>query len=81
VGTKRRRQYAVMGSTVNIGARLCARAAVGVALISDATRTAASAHDGFTPMGPINLTGVATPVDTFELMNERAQTRVRAQLR
>lgn len=80
VGTKRRRQYGVVGSTVNTGARLCARASVGAALISDATRAAISNHH-LRSIGPINLTGVTTPVETFELMSERTSVRERAQLR
>jgi adenylate cyclase len=82
VGTDRRRQYGVVGQTVNIGARLCARAGVGVALVSDATRAAASAHDDdLRSRGPINLAGVTTPVEAFELTNGQAPESVLAQLR
>lgn len=81
VGTDRRRQYGVVGQTVNIGARLCARAGVGIALVSDATRSAASSDDRLRPACAVELAGVARPVVTYELIGAGSVARESIQMR
>jgi adenylate cyclase len=67
VGTENRRQYAVVGEAVNIGARLCDRAAAGEILVSARAWSAAAAElrDQFLAAGSVELKGVATPVAVY----------------
>ena len=67
VGTENRRQYAVVGEAVNIGARLCDRAAAGEILVSDRAWSAAAAElrDHFVAAGSVELKGVAVPVAVY----------------
>ena len=64
VGTENRRQYAVVGEAVNIGARLCDSAAAGQILVSDRAWRAATdeLRDRFVAVGSVELKGVAEPV-------------------
>jgi adenylate cyclase len=67
VGAENRRQYAVVGEAVNIGARLCDRAEAGQILVSDRAWSAAAAEvrDRFAAAGSIELKGVAVPVTVY----------------
>ena len=67
VGAENRRQYAVVGEAVNIGARLCDRAAAGEILVSDRAWSAAAAEirDHFVAAGSVELKGVAVPVAVY----------------
>jgi adenylate cyclase len=64
VGTAGRRQYAVIGDTVNVGSRLCGKAAAGEVVASAAA--AAIGVDtpaaSFEPDDVVELTGVAEPM-------------------
>ncbi len=67
VGTENRRQYAVVGEAVNIGARLCERAGAGEIVVSERACSAASTElrEDFAPSGEVNLKGVAAPVVVY----------------
>jgi adenylate cyclase len=67
VGTENRRQYAVVGEAVNIGARLCDRAAAGEILVSNRAWSVASPElrEHFLAAGSVALKGVAAPVAVY----------------
>jgi adenylate cyclase len=67
VGTSDRRQYSVMGDTVNVGSRLCSQAGAGEVVSSEAARAAADddATATLAPAGTVTLKGVAEPVAIF----------------
>jgi adenylate cyclase len=58
-GGGRRRQYDVVGDTVNVGARLCSAAARGEIILSDQVLTRIPSPPAVEPMGPIELKGVS----------------------
>lgn len=68
MGARDRMDFTVLGSTVNLSARLCSKAAPGQVLSDSATRAAAEAAGvsvSFTPLDPIPLKGYAAPVPVF----------------
>lgn len=67
VGTSSRRQYSVVGDTVNVGSRLCAQAGAGEVVASTEARRPAEAWCAATLCddGPVTLKGVAAPVPIF----------------
>jgi adenylate cyclase len=58
-GGGRRRQYDVVGDTVNVGARLCSAAGRGEIILSDAVMTRVTSSLPVEPVGPIELKGVS----------------------
>ena len=65
-GTADRRQYSLVGPTINRGARLMQAAGRGI--LCDASTARAGGTDGsvgFDDAGPLSLKGHAEPVDTF----------------
>jgi adenylate cyclase len=58
-GGGRRRQYDVVGDTVNVGARLCSAAGRGEIILSDAVLTRVSNPPAVEAVGPIELKGVS----------------------
>jgi len=58
-GGGRRRQYDVVGDTVNVGARLCSAAGRGEIILSDAVLTRVTSPLPVEPVGPIELKGVS----------------------
>lgn len=66
MGTRERMDFTVLGSSVNLSARLCSRAAPGQVLVDSATRNAAAgAQVTFTALDPVRLKGYAAPVPVF----------------
>ena len=67
MGAKQRMDFTVLGSTVNMSARLCDKAAPGQVLMDQATRDAAAGLSDvdFTAMEPIPLKGYADPVPNY----------------
>jgi len=67
MGAKSRMDFTVLGSTVNLSARLCSKAAPGQVLIDEATRDASARLEGigFETLEPIPLKGYAAPVPAF----------------
>ncbi len=64
IGSASRREYALIGSTVNLAARLCASAGHEV-LSDDATRRAANLEVRFETRTPLRLKGFEEPVAVF----------------
>ncbi len=60
-GSVARRQYTIVGTTINLAARLMKAAAHGV-LVDDATRQVSGGHFAFDTLDPIRVKGFAQPV-------------------
>ena len=58
-GGRRRRQYDVVGDTVNVGARLCSAAGRGEIILSDAVLTRVPNPPPVEPVGAVELKGVS----------------------
>ena len=58
-GGRRRRQYDVVGDTVNVGARLCSAAGRGEIILSDAVLTRVPNPPEVEPVGAVELKGVS----------------------
>jgi adenylate cyclase len=58
-GGRRRRQYDVVGDTVNVGSRLCSIAGRGEIILSDQVLTRVAAPPPVEPLGPVELKGVS----------------------
>ena len=58
-GGRRRRQYDVVGDTVNVGARLCSIAGRGEIILSDQVLTRVAAPPPVELLGPVELKGVS----------------------
>lgn len=67
MGARERMDFTVLGSTVNLSARLCSKADPGQVLLDQATRDAATelGDVDFIPLDPIPLKGYADPVLNF----------------
>ncbi|MEL6450682.1 MAG: adenylate/guanylate cyclase domain-containing protein [Pseudomonadota bacterium] len=67
MGAASRMDFTVLGSTVNLSARLCSKADPGQVLIDSATRAAGEGLEGvqFDTLDAIPLKGYADPVPTF----------------
>ncbi|MEQ9693838.1 adenylate/guanylate cyclase domain-containing protein [Shimia sp. SDUM112013] len=68
MGARDRMDYTVLGSTVNLAARLCSQAGPGQVLLEEDTRAALG--DGatqfeITPLPPVSLKGISKPVPIF----------------
>ena len=67
MGARERMDFTVLGSTVNLSARLCSQAEPGQVLLDNTTMQAAR-HLGevrYEALAPVELKGYAQPVDTF----------------
>jgi hypothetical protein len=58
-GGRRRRQYDVVGDTVNVGARLCSTAGRGEIILSDQVLTRVPSPPPVEPVGHVELKGVS----------------------
>tara|TARA_R110002110_G_scaffold2233_8_gene10072 strand:+ start:5584 stop:7296 length:1713 start_codon:yes stop_codon:yes gene_type:complete len=67
MGARDRMDFTVLGSTVNLSARLCSKAEPGQVLLDQATFEASAGLDGvaFETLDPIALKGYADPVPNF----------------
>ncbi|GAA6191521.1 hypothetical protein NBRC116597_14400 [Phaeobacter sp. NW0010-22] len=66
MGARERMDFTVLGSTVNLSARLCSKAEPGQVLVDQATQTAARLNDViYETLKPIALKGYAKPVPAF----------------
>ncbi len=66
MGARERMDFTVLGSTVNLSARLCSKAEPGQVLVDQATQTAARLNDVvYETLKPIALKGYAMPVPAF----------------
>lgn len=66
VGSTVRRQYAVIGDTVNVGSRLCPLATAGHTVYSDSTRQYLDLDLPADELGSIRLKGISEPVTVFQ---------------
>jgi len=77
VGNDIRRQYAVVGDTVNVGSRLCSRAGAGEIVMSEAVLAGAEQPPVVEAMGPISLKGKREPLHLHRLVvNSADQSRL-----
>ena len=58
-GGRRRRQYDVVGDTVNVGARLCSTAGRGEIILSDQVLSRVPSPPPVEPVGRVELKGVS----------------------
>jgi adenylate cyclase len=73
-GGGRRRQYDVVGNTVNIGARLCSAAGRGEIIISDQVLTRVPSPPPVEPVGPIELKGVSRELSLWRVVRPDSAT-------
>lgn len=67
VGAERRRALSVVGSAINVAARIATLAKDGAILIGEDTRRLLPDDFGARPLGPQRLKNVSTPVEVFEV--------------
>ena len=78
VGNDIRRQYAVVGDTVNVGSRLCSRAQAGEVVMSAVVLDAIDRPPAVEPLGPVELKGKRDPLPVHRLVpaaSEETQAR------
>lgn len=71
VGGAKRRDFTVMGDTVNIAARLEDASASGQILVGPATYQSAHYRFRFKKLSPITLKGKSNPLPVYELLSEK----------
>jgi len=71
VGSQYKKDYTVIGDTVNVAARLCGLAKGGEILLSEATYEQVKDHVEVKPLGPLSVKGRNVPVLTFLLLGVR----------
>ncbi len=79
-GGGRRRQYDVVGDTVNVGARLCSAAGRGDIILSDQVLTRVTSPPPVEPVGPIELKGVSRELRLWRVVHAESSTNVAASL-
>jgi adenylate cyclase len=67
-GGGRRRQYDVVGDTVNVGARLCSAAGRGEIILSDELLVRVPSPPPVEPVGPVTLKGVTREVRLWRVV-------------
>jgi adenylate cyclase len=67
-GGGRRRQYDVVGDTVNVGARLCSAAGRGEIIVSDELLVRVPSPPEVEPVGPVTLKGVSREVRLWRVV-------------
>ena len=75
-GGGRRRQYDVVGDTVNVGARLCSAAGRGDIILSDQVLTRVPSPPPVEPVGPIELKGVSRELSLWRVIRPESATVV-----
>jgi adenylate cyclase len=67
-GSTWRRQYAVIGDTVNVGSRLCSQAGPGEVVLAESVRAGIDPPPEVDPMGPLRMKGVADDFVAWRLV-------------
>jgi adenylate cyclase len=73
-GGRRRRQYDVVGDTVNVGARLCSIAGRGEIILSDQVLSRIPDPPLVEPVGPVELKGVSRELRLWRLVTPDSGT-------
>ena len=73
-GGGRRRQYDVVGNTVNVGARLCSAAGRGDIILSDQVLDRVVSPPPVEPVGPIELKGVSRELRLWRVVRPESST-------
>jgi len=68
IGSPDRLDYSALGGTVNLAKRLQENAGPGQILISDATYRQVKQHVEVEDLGPVQVKGIAEPVQAYELL-------------
>jgi adenylate cyclase len=70
-GGRRRRQYDVVGDTVNVGARLCSAAGRGEIILSDQVLSRVPSPPPVEPVGRVQLKGVSRELRLWRVVDSR----------
>jgi adenylate cyclase len=73
-GGRRRRQYDVVGDTVNVGARLCSAAGRGDIILSDAVLERVPDPPAVEPVGRVELKGVSRDLSLWRVVRTPSDT-------
>jgi hypothetical protein len=68
IGSDLHMDYTAVGQTTHLAARMEQMALPGSILLTQATLSLAEGYVQVTPLGPVLVKGLATPVDVFELV-------------
>ena len=78
-GGRRRRQYDVVGDTVNVGARLCSTAGRGEIILSDQVLTRVPSPPPVEPVGRVELKGVSRELRLWRVVRSDSGTLTSSQ--
>ncbi|HEY8215944.1 MAG TPA: adenylate/guanylate cyclase domain-containing protein [Acidimicrobiia bacterium] len=77
IGGGKRRQYDIVGDTVNLASRLCGQAGKGEIVITDGMRERLSNPPDMSSMGRVALKGLDEPVPLFKIVVDPSRAEAR----